>query len=300
MDESVTPPATVWHSCETRPISETSTAVAVVLGSPWMLHPSRTPATSIVLAIALVVIASTSALTTAVNVANADEEAPKEDLVRGAQLFELAKKLFGAEEFEEAAKTFEESYQLAPRPAALFNQARCHEEAGNKAAAVDAYRRYIESEPEGDAVDEANTRMLALQQLISIEKGEVVANGTIAASNSKSASTGPRGKTLRSLGLAVGLAGVGLAISGGLTGLKAQSISNEFESRPSMPWTDKEIARFDEGEASDRRAAILMSVGAAAVVGGVVLYYVGHRMGGVDVVPVVTPEGAGANVSVRF
>lgn len=98
----------------------------------------------------------------------------------------------------------------------------------------------------------------------------------------------------------IGAAGAGvLAIAAGAYfGMKARSISDE-----AAGWDTFDRERYDEGEAAERNSIIALGVGAACVVTGGVLYYLGHRAGerqSVAVTPLVLPDGAGLGAIGRF
>lgn len=92
------------------------------------------------------------------------------------------------------------------------------------------------------------------------------------------APTSTRGRSLRVAGLAS--TGVGLlAIVGGVKyHLDARSLSDEFSN---VTWSPELEQRFQdaEGEDAERNARLLYGIGAAAVVTGGVLYYIGLRVG---------------------
>jgi hypothetical protein len=98
----------------------------------------------------------------------------------------------------------------------------------------------------------------------------------------------------------IGAAGAGvLAIGAGVYfGMRASSISDE-----AADWDTFDPDRYDEGEAAERNSIIAFGVGAACVVTGGVLYYLGHRAGereSVAVTPLVLPDGAGLGAVGRF
>lgn len=85
------------------------------------------------------------------------------------------------------------------------------------------------------------------------------------------------GRPLRMAGLAAGGAGVvGLAVGVGF-GVHAKSISDE-----ATHWDMFHQARYDEGQSSQRNMYILTGIGAAAIVAGGVLYYLGYRADAAD------------------
>ncbi len=223
---------------------------------------------------------------------------------RAKQLYELAKKLYAAEEFVPAAKAFDESYELDPRPGALFNQGRCYEDAGENKLAASAYRRYLEVEHDSDVTTEAKIRLLALERLIrKSEKNKKGDNGGKSSGSVVPQKRTRPGQPYQRIGAAIGAAGAIVVIAGGLVGIKSRSISSEFDGRPSNQWTPTEIERFNDGQAASNRAILLISAGGAALVTGAVLYLLGHRAersAVVDIVPLVTSDSTQVSASFRF
>lgn len=85
--------------------------------------------------------------------AEPDASAKKE----AANKFRDAEKAFKKHDYTTAAKGFEEAYEIAPHPAALFNAATAHQKAGNLTRAANLCARYLRDAPEDDARrDKAN------------------------------------------------------------------------------------------------------------------------------------------------
>lgn len=112
---------------------------------------------------------------------------------------------------------------------------------------------------------------------------------------------GAPGRTYRLAGLAAGGAGVvTLAIGVGF-GIHAKAISDE-----ASRWDMFHQARYDEGQAAQRNMYILTGVGAAALVAGGVLYYLGVRAdataerGAIAVVPAVGHAAVGLTAAGEF
>ncbi len=80
-------------------------------------------------------------------------------------------------------------------------------------------------------------------------------------------------------------AGIGvLAVGGGIYyGLRANELEDEVSSPPA--WSNDLADKVDEGESAAFRANLLIGVGAAAVVGGGVLLYLGYRSGTTEASP---------------
>lgn len=108
------------------------------------------------------------------------------------------------------------------------------------------------------------------------------------------APSGSGGRGLRIAGLAAGGTGVVALGIGVAFGLRARGISDEISR-----WDRFDQARYDQGKAAERNMFILTSIGAAGLVTGGVLYYLGHRAGVADddarsVVTFVPAIGQGA------
>jgi tetratricopeptide (TPR) repeat protein len=58
-----------------------------------------------------------------------------------------AKSAFDAGDFAQAAQLLEEAYRLSPSSALLYNLGRAYQQAGSRQLAVEAYTRYLASEP---------------------------------------------------------------------------------------------------------------------------------------------------------
>jgi hypothetical protein len=106
---------------------------------------------------------------------------------------------------------------------------------------------------------------------------------------------------MRIAGLATGGAGVVALGIGVIYGLQAQSLSSE-----ASDWTTFDRKRNDEGKADERNMFVFTGIGAAALVAGGVLYYLGHRAeqpadaGTVSFIPGVGPTGITLTAAGRF
>ncbi len=88
----------------------------------------------------------------------AEHEAAERSFARGKELYEQGS-------FAQAIESFQAAYDNAPHPSALFNIARCHENLGDAAAALEYYRRALAS-PEIDAAlrDNAKRRVADIER----------------------------------------------------------------------------------------------------------------------------------------
>jgi tetratricopeptide (TPR) repeat protein len=72
--------------------------------------------------------------------------------------------LFDRGEFLDAAKEFERAYKEAPLPAFLYNIASAYDKGGDRAKAVDAYRKYAAASPDAKDVGVARSRADVLER----------------------------------------------------------------------------------------------------------------------------------------
>lgn len=62
--------------------------------------------------------------------------------------FEKGEKLYEEGEYEDALRAFQTAYKLEPIPLLFVNIAQCHRQLGNHEAAIAAFERYLEAEPD--------------------------------------------------------------------------------------------------------------------------------------------------------
>lgn len=107
------------------------------------------------------------------------------------------------------------------------------------------------------------------------------------------------GGGLRLLGIAGGATGVLVLGAGIYFGMQAQSISDDLSGHDaSMPWTPDELAKQDDGKRAETLQIALTAGGAAFVVAGAALYYVGRKQGRSVTIAPAGDGGEGATVVV--
>jgi tetratricopeptide (TPR) repeat protein len=208
------------------------------------------------------------------------------DRERSAELNRQAEIAFENGDFRQAGKLLEFAYQAYPEPTILYNLGQTLERAGEPDAALHAYRRYLEAAP--TASD--RSAVLAL-----IEKLESTARPLHPTHTTDSTPTesGPPiarlpardqprrpGSTTRIAGLAT--AGVGAAMVGVgayfaiQAGRRASEVDECAAAVPlcSKPHVD---SLYRDGERAATTAKVLFGVGGAALIGGAILYYLGHQ-----------------------
>jgi len=199
----------------------------------------------------------------------------QEDEARAHYL--LGKQHHDAGEYAAAIAEFQEAYRLAPAPQLWFNIAQAYRLQGDKANAVDYYRKYLDAEPEGDGAGEAKENIVNLTRELEEERRKADQSRPQPKPEPKPLPPDePRrgGGTLRWTGIGVMALG-GVALGGAVYfGLHARSLDSELSSGPYPADLQDKI---DEGNASERNAIILGIAGGAAVVTGATLYFLGVR-----------------------
>jgi len=224
--------------------------------------------------------------------------------------FREAERLFRDGSYAPAAELYLEAYRLAPAPGLLYNAAQAARLAGDRARAIALYQRFLAEA----TADQAELARLAREHLDALEReraaaeaaekdevsrppGNEAGDGSAAAGG---ASTSPRGgialppadagspsragdtpgRGLRVAGLAAAGAGLAALGVGIYFGLEASSIEAEIDDKPDGAAWPRDIEdRFEAGEGAERRMLVFTGVGAAAVLTGGVLYYLGWRAG---------------------
>ena len=80
------------------------------------------------------------------------------------RFYESGTFLYDRGEFVDAAKEFERAYHESPRPALLYNIASSYDKGGERAKAVDNYRKYAAAMPNAPDVGEARARADVLER----------------------------------------------------------------------------------------------------------------------------------------
>ena len=79
--------------------------------------------------------------------------------------YQKGARLFAAKRYAQALVEYRAAYELSPRPPLLFNMARALHQNGDKAEALEHYRRYLDAVPaKGPVADEAREFAAALER----------------------------------------------------------------------------------------------------------------------------------------
>lgn len=224
-------------------------------------------------------------------------------------------------EWDQAIAKFKEAYRLRPSDAAsLFNIAQSYRLKGDCVEALSFYRTYrrnFPGEKNIDKVDQfiqemetcAQTRSTEPTQPAGPDPGSTTTPTTTPPTTSPTptpSTTAPppiapaplppprddhAGRGMKLGGLAVGGVGVALVAVGAVSAVSASSKAGDLED---LPMFDPDLDK--EGKRAALRARILLGVGGAAVVTGVVLYVVGSKQAERASSVAVVPHGDGGMV----
>jgi tetratricopeptide (TPR) repeat protein len=231
------------------------------------------------------------------------------------RLYNQGQQAYEALRYDDALTAWEKSYALSKLPALVFNIAqaqRVRGRPGDCTKATASYRRFIALAPKSNERPQAEGFIAELAPCVEQEaKPQPAApvvppptavmppamTGTPPAQQPMPISEGNPGRGKRFAGYAVGGAGVVLALTGVYFGAKARRLGDEVsdECRDGCDWNlvkDKDA----EGKSAETTQYILYGVGAAAIVAGGVLWWMGNSEAKRSNVA-VTPTHGGAAVS---
>jgi tetratricopeptide (TPR) repeat protein len=236
------------------------------------------------------------------------------DVAAARQHFTKGNRLFDLQKYGEAAKEYESAYEAKDDPALLFNIGQAYRLAGDYQRAIGAYKAYLRRSPKPRNRQELEARLVDLQKLVAEQRRthEAPPNGnepgpepheaerTVEQQQPAPAPQPPQqqqakpappiatttGGSERTVDASVGrtkrLAGIGLVAGGGaciVVGATLTGLAYAIQSQQSHPGAG---VAYDPSAASRMRAeqgagAAMLGVGAAAAVGGTVLYLLGRK-----------------------
>jgi tetratricopeptide (TPR) repeat protein len=219
------------------------------------------------------------------NVARADKQQAETSYRRASQHYDLGEYAQALDDFKEAYRNFED-------PSFLYNIAQCYRQLNDKPAAVRAYRTFLIKVPDSPnrdaveamiaklskAIDEEQALRAGPPQGVQPETSPPTANtaspAIVAAAPIDERHDRARKKTLA--GIAVGSAGVAVIVGGIVCGALAQQAGNDL-SRINQQMGVFDPSKESAGRSEQIAEGVLLGVGGAAVVTGVVLLVLGRR-----------------------
>jgi len=203
-------------------------------------------------------------------------------------------------------------------PTYLYNQGRCFEQNGRAGEAITRFREYLRKatalppderaqlqkhidELEAEAKMSPGGASPAVPPPTAVAPAAAAPAPTAGVAIAWSGPTPERAHQLRVASFITGGVGV-LAVAGGVVmGLRARSLSNEVTADANAGKFSQ--SKFDSGEHAQTLELLGYGVGAAALVGGGLLYYFGSKHGGADDgAPTVTVaiDSTGARAALRI
>ncbi len=102
----------------------------------------------------------------------------EESLAKAKEFFRAGKEQLDAEQYAEAASSFQQAYALSGRPELLYYTALSHEKAGALVEAQEHYQRYLDEMPDAPNAEDVLDKIIEIQQRISKEMARVVITTT--------------------------------------------------------------------------------------------------------------------------
>jgi tetratricopeptide (TPR) repeat protein len=192
-----------------------------------------------------------------------DQEAARAHFMAGSAYYEQAN-------YSDAAKEFNEAYRLSQRPDLLYNIALAYERLEKWDDAIASLQKYLRDKPDAQDRSIIQTRIENLEK----RRDAIPSPAPVVAQPPPPAKARPRHVASLVVG-GLGVAALGAAIGTGVSALQAQSDLDAVCMNKTCPLSAQN--RIDEGSALALATDVLIGVGAAAVVVGVVLLIVESR-----------------------
>jgi tetratricopeptide (TPR) repeat protein len=241
------------------------------------------------------------------------------------QRFEKGKTAFRLGDYDGAIREWTEAYKLKNDPVFLYNIAQAYREKKDFEKAISFYKSYVKEAP--DAPNRATVEARIQEMKDSIDKQQATAekppSGPLGPGERPplvpSERTEPNrhtpgertptdvsrrpGRSLEIAGIAIGVGGAALLVTGIVFGLSAKSdqsdVQNAVDSHAA--WSADLDSQASSGQTKAAIANISIGIGVAALVGGGVLYYLGARRDrAMEVSPTASRHGVGATLTVRY
>ncbi|MCE9580571.1 MAG: hypothetical protein K8W52_46050 [Deltaproteobacteria bacterium] len=225
-----------------------------------------------------------------------------DDRARAEALYDAGRRSFDLGEYADAIASWKASYKLSSAPQLLFNVGQAYRLAGDCARANRFYLNYQRAEPHPSNAAELAT---AMGKCAGVEPAEgeaapspVTAPAPVALPPPPPAPRGPRFRLASAISVGVGGAA---AVTAAIYGFRAHDNASTIASQPAgTPWSPALDDAQRAGHAAATRARLFGVIGAAAIVTGGTLWWLGHRHARVQVDVAITPGHGEASVSCAF
>jgi tetratricopeptide (TPR) repeat protein len=242
----------------------------------------------------------------------------------------VGERLYNEGRYAEAAKEFIKAYELAPRPALLFDIAQSYRFAGDCSAAAAYYRKFVDAVKDAPNLDKVQKYLDQMDACVAAQekKPEPPAPppspppappppspSAVVVAPPPAAEPADPGVTKRHTGVALGIVGLAAVATGvyfthavGVAEDDRAALQDRCIQMAGNPTTDfmKTCAPSayqaidDRGQRDQTIAITTYAVGGAALAAGVALYLLGRSHGDEHIAVVPTPGGAYASVGYAF
>ena len=208
---------------------------------------------------------------------------------RARDLAERGRVAHDARDYSTAIVSFTEAYALAPAPGLLFNLAQAYRLRGNCDDAALMYRRFLATNPPGDArlLAEAHLstveRCLAAKITVPVETNVLQMPGPIPIGRRDRPSVAQQATTAEwrtgeQVGLGLAIGGGAALLLAGYYGYESHQAETDVERRYAAgeKWKTLE-ARAAEGDRAGTIAKVSLGLGAAAVAAGAAVLVIDRR-----------------------
>lgn len=182
---------------------------------------------------------------------------------------EQGERFYRLSDYPAALRQYEAAYRLDPRPALLFNVARCHEVMANLELAIRYYRRYLRRTPE------AKDRAIVEQRIRNLRKRLATSRPDEPAPQQPRDRPTVRARWLAPTGWSLVGVGAALLVTGIVFGVMAERKADDYTAAVGAKLTYAVLSEFERsGERFERvQIGTLIAGGLVAAAGGVFLLW---------------------------
>jgi tetratricopeptide (TPR) repeat protein len=196
--------------------------------------------------------------------------------------------------YDDAIASWQKAYDLSHLSALVFNLAQAYRLKGDCTKAVETYQRFIKLDPTSPQRGDAEGRLIEIQPC-PVEKPVVVEPPPQQLPPKIVAPVEHGGRGKKIAGYVVGILGVALVGGGAYFGSRAQSLASDVNAACSTghcEWTSDLASKDSDGRSAEKLQWIGYGVGAAAVITGALLVYLGSREHAPPITVAARPDGA--------
>ena len=204
---------------------------------------------------------------------------------------------------ERGIEVLAELYAETNDPTYIYNQGRCFEQNGKASEALTRFREYLRKSPNLGAEERAQVQAHITEMEEQTRPAPTPAAAPPPAAPAPVAPATDTGRQLRIAAIATASVGVALVAAGVYFGARTHALSDEVTADAKKGLFSQ--SKYDEGQRDQLLQWVGYGIGAAALVSGGLLYFLGSRRADgeaatVTAMPTLGPGGAGASLRVVF